>query len=142
MFSSYINNNGWTILNADYIPHIATRPNPSDHNTGTIIDLAVTNSDNLVDDLQPIEEWSNVLISDHIPLILSLSIIRHNRSHPPPQNINKIIRFRLHKHPEWWQELFPTQIEIELKNSADKWLNILKNNFQNNQQMNKQRAQR
>ena len=141
MFSSYINNNGWIVLNADYIPHIPTRPNPSDSNRGTIIDLAVTNADHLVHNLKHDEEWSNQLVSDHIPLILSLTSSRHNRSRKPDSNSYEINRFRIHKHPEFWQELFPIQVEVELKQSADKWLNLMKNTLQNNQQMNLSCAQ-
>ena len=143
MFSAYVNNNGWSVLNADYLPHVPTRPNPSNHNTGTIIDLAVTNSDHLVQKLYVDEDWSNLLNSDHTPLILSINQSNHNNSHRPSQESYQLNRFRINDKPEWWQELFPTQIEIELKKSANNcnWLNIINNQLQQNVNMSKVRAQ-
>ncbi|MGH2639097.1 MAG: reverse transcriptase domain-containing protein [Rhabdochlamydiaceae bacterium] len=121
LLASFISNQQYVILNNIFIPGLPTRPAtlppPSSvlnslADTGSILDLAITDNPALVSNLSFEHQYD--LHSDHLPLTLTLSL-------PLSQTCNTFTRtsFDVHNNPTLWQEALGPAMDKALLSISD-----------------------
>ena len=110
--ANYIQNEELTILNNIFIPGQVTRPaqHLSQTTTGSIIDLALTDTPNLISGIHL--RHSAQLSSDHLPLTLTFTPPRHQCQEPPP--ISPRVSWNYHAFPEAWKIALPEELDMAL----------------------------
>ena len=111
MFASFITASALTVLNAALMPGQYTRPSDrADPTSGSIIDLAITNTPSLVVAMDT--EHSHSLDSDHYPVTLHMDMRPHQLPGPVYSRPRK--QWSVRRHVERWQRELPVALDAAL----------------------------